>query len=105
MIDSVAILGAGAWGTALAVHLSRGRASPRVRLWARDATQASALAARHENARYLPGVTVPSSIRVTAKIDEAVSGAGLVVVATPIAALLQLVAALQPVATAPVVWL
>jgi glycerol-3-phosphate dehydrogenase (NAD(P)+) len=105
MIDSVAILGAGAWGTALAVHLSRGRASPRVRLWARDATQASALAARHENARYLPGVTVPSSIRVTAKIDEAVSGAGLVVVATPIAALLQVVAALQPVATAPLVWL
>ena len=58
MIDSVAILGAGAWGTALAVHLARARESPGVRLWARDAAQASALAATRENARYLPGVAV-----------------------------------------------
>jgi glycerol-3-phosphate dehydrogenase (NAD(P)+) len=105
MIDSVAILGAGAWGTALAVHLARGRESPSVRLWARDAAQASALAESRENARYLPGVVVPASIRVTAQIDEAVGGASLIVVATPIAALPQIVGALQLIAAAPLVWL
>ena len=105
MIDSVAILGAGAWGTGLAVHLCRGRELPSVRLWARDAVQASALAASYENRRYLPGVTIPSSIRITAKIDEAVAGAGLIVVATPIAALPQIVATLRPLAGAPLVWL
>jgi glycerol-3-phosphate dehydrogenase (NAD(P)+) len=105
MIDSVAILGAGAWGTALAVHLSRGRESPNVRLWARDAAQASALGESRENARYLPGVVVPASIQVTARIDEAVGGASLIVVATPIAALPQIVGALQPIAARPLVWL
>src|ERR1700751_4261512 len=105
MIDSVAILGAGAWGTALAGPLARGRELPSVLLWARDAPQASALAAARENARYLPGVMVPSSVSVTARIDEAVSGAGLVVVATPIAALFPVVAALKALAAAPLVWL
>ena len=72
MIDSVAILGAGAWGTALAVHLAGGRESPGVRLWARDAAQASELAATRENARYLPGITIPSSIYAVTPIDEGI---------------------------------
>ena len=43
-MDTVAILGAGAWGTALAIHLTRTRSTPAIRLWARDATQEAALA-------------------------------------------------------------
>lgn len=104
-MDSVAILGAGAWGTALAVHLVRTHPEAGVRLWARDAAQASLLATSRENARYLPGVTLPPAIEVGARLEEAVSGAGLIAIATPIAALMQLVAALQRLSDAPLVWL
>jgi glycerol-3-phosphate dehydrogenase (NAD(P)+) len=104
-MDSVAILGAGAWGTALAVHLARGAASPQVRLWARDAAQARALASVRENARYLPGVALPAGVSVTAELDRAVAGAALVAVATPIAALLEIVTLLRSLSSAPLVWL
>jgi glycerol-3-phosphate dehydrogenase (NAD(P)+) len=105
MIDRVAILGAGAWGTALALHLARGGNSPDVRLWARDPAQASVLAATRENARYLPGVSIPQAVAIPPRLEDAVSDAALIVVATPIAALQQVVAALQSRSTAPLLWL
>jgi glycerol-3-phosphate dehydrogenase (NAD(P)+) len=104
-MDSIAILGAGAWGTALAVHLARTRPMPDVRLWARDSTQARMLATARENVRYLPGVTLPPEIRICARLEEAAAGASLIAIATPIAALLQVVAALQSCADAPLAWL
>ena len=55
MGERVAILGAGAWGTALAVHLTRTASPPAITLWARDGAQARAMQAARENARYLPG--------------------------------------------------
>ena len=100
----VAILGAGAWGTAVAVHLARTSAPPAVRLWARDPDQARSMAARRENARYLPGIALPSSIAIGAKLDEAVAGATLLIVATPISALPDLVSKLRDNASAPLVW-
>ncbi|XNT94303.1 hypothetical protein ACL7DI_11775 [Bordetella pertussis] len=54
------MLGAGSWGTALAAAASRRH--PTV-LWARDGAQAQAMAARHENTRYLPGVALPHACR------------------------------------------
>jgi glycerol-3-phosphate dehydrogenase (NAD(P)+) len=104
-MDSLAILGAGAWGTALAVHLARGRAEPGVRLWVRDAAQAREIRNARENARYLPGVALPSGIAVSARLDETLAGAELIAIATPIAALLEIVAAVRPLATKPLVWL
>ena len=104
-MDSVAILGAGAWGTALAVHLVRTRPVPGVRLWARDPVQARMLAGSRENARYLPGVRLPSEIKICTRLEEAAAGASLIAVATPIAALMQVVAALQTFSDAPLVWL
>lgn len=59
---SVAILGAGAFGTALAISLS---AKEPVVLWARDATEAERMARDRENKRYLPGVPLPSTVTVT----------------------------------------
>jgi glycerol-3-phosphate dehydrogenase (NAD(P)+) len=105
MMHSVAILGAGASGTALAVHLTRARDAPVVRLWTRDAAQASAMAASRENARYLPGVSLPRAIAIGARLDEAVADAQLIVVATPIAALLEVVAAARRHRAAPLAWL
>ena len=96
---------AGAWGTALAVHLVRDGPRPAVRLWARDAAQAQAIRSARENARYLPAVTLPSDISISARLDETVAGVELIAIATPIAALLELVAAVRPLASVPLVWL
>jgi glycerol-3-phosphate dehydrogenase (NAD(P)+) len=104
-MESIAILGAGAWGTALAIHLSRGRAAPAVRLWARASEQAAVLLASRENARYLPGATLEPSIVVTADLDAAVQGATLIVVATPVNALLEVVSKTRARARAPLFWL
>src|SRR6266545_3069908 len=65
---NIAILGAGAWGTALAVSLA-GR--HRVVLWARDAALASAIGSGRRNARYLPEVPVPDAVTVTGEFPSA----------------------------------
>jgi glycerol-3-phosphate dehydrogenase (NAD(P)+) len=105
MSDSVAILGAGAWGTALAVHLARSSASAStVGLWARDASQAAAIDAARENARYLPGVQLPPAISVLGDLELALQGASLLVVATPIGELIPLVRALHTHADIPLMW-
>ncbi|HZW74976.1 MAG TPA: NAD(P)H-dependent glycerol-3-phosphate dehydrogenase, partial [Caldimonas sp.] len=74
-------------------------------LWARDPAQASALTAMRENARYLPGVSIPQAVALDARLDDAVFDAALIVVATPIAALLQVVTTLQSLTSSPLVWL
>lgn len=83
---NVSVLGAGAWGTALAVSMAPRHATV---LWARDATQAAAIDAARENNRYLPGIALPESLQVTANFDAAVAHAreGLVIVGTPMAGL------------------
>src|SRR5687768_6423930 len=82
----IAVLGAGAWGTALAVA-----AAPRhdVLLWARDAAQAAAMQQQRVNARYLDGVPLPEALQVTADHAAAAAHAavGLCVIATPMAGL------------------
>jgi glycerol-3-phosphate dehydrogenase (NAD(P)+) len=104
MSDTVAILGAGAWGTALAAHLGRASRATAIKLWARDARQSSAIESSHENARYLPGVKLPPSVSVLSDLSHAVDGASLVVVATPIGALVDLVEKLRLSADVPLVW-
>jgi glycerol-3-phosphate dehydrogenase (NAD(P)+) len=77
----IAVLGAGSWGTALAVHL--GRVGHEVVLWSRDAALAGELASRRANAVYLPDVTFPPGISVTHVIGDAVRDTDLVVAAIP----------------------
>jgi glycerol-3-phosphate dehydrogenase (NAD(P)+) len=105
MSDTVAIVGAGAWGTALAVHLARGRSPVAVRLWARDPGAARSIAATRENARYLPGIAVAREIEVLSELSRATEGASLLVAATPMGALTEIVERLQPHTRAPLVWL
>ncbi|HXD75635.1 MAG TPA: 2-dehydropantoate 2-reductase N-terminal domain-containing protein, partial [Vicinamibacterales bacterium] len=81
MPKTVAVLGAGSWGTALAVHL--GRVGHDVRLWARDRSFAADMASRRANAVYLPDVTFPSSVSVSAGIEATVDGVELVICAVP----------------------
>jgi glycerol-3-phosphate dehydrogenase (NAD(P)+) len=79
-MQTICVLGAGSWGTALAVHLAR--LGHTVRLWGRDAALVRRLDEGRVNADYLPGVGL-ETVRVTASIEEAVGGATLVVVAVP----------------------
>ncbi len=78
---TVAVLGAGSWGTTLAVHL--GRVGHDVRLWARDRALVEEMATRRANAVYLPDVTLPESVSVTHALPEALRDAELIVSAIP----------------------
>ncbi|HSV54412.1 MAG TPA: NAD(P)H-dependent glycerol-3-phosphate dehydrogenase [Burkholderiaceae bacterium] len=102
---NIIVLGAGAWGTALAVSAADRH---RVTLWARDAQQANALLAARENARYLPGISLPASLAIRAEPVEAlgslVAAQDLVILATPMAGLRGLLAGLRD-CLVPVAWL
>lgn len=78
---NVAVVGAGSWGTALAVHLAR--IGHRVTLWARDEALVARLRDSRENAAYLPGVELPADVDVTADAGPAVASATMVVWAVP----------------------
>jgi glycerol-3-phosphate dehydrogenase (NAD(P)+) len=79
------VVGAGAWGTAFALHLSRnGHTSVLV---PRRALQASDLNRRRENVEYLPGVMLPSNIQVSAELESALVNADVVMLACPAQAL------------------
>jgi glycerol-3-phosphate dehydrogenase (NAD(P)+) len=90
----VAVLGAGSWGTALAVHLAR--ADHPVRLWARDPELVTELNEARRNERYLPGITLPDGVTATADVGAAVAGAPFVVLAVPSHGLRAVVAAARP---------
>ena len=83
-MSALSILGAGAWGTALAAVLG---ARHEVRLWARDPAQAKSIAAARRNARYLPEIELPAQVAVTGDWRTATAGAELALVATPVAGL------------------
>lgn len=80
MIQTVAVLGGGAWGTALA--LTAARAGRDVRLWARDPATVSAIKGRRENRKYLPGTPLPEAMMATADLTEALQ-ADAVLLAVP----------------------
>jgi len=96
----VAVLGAGAWGTAIAAVLA-----PRlqVSLWAQNAAQAQSIHATRRNERYLPGIELPKPLQVTSELARAVEGARLALVATPVAGLRDVLQRLDP--PLPVIWL
>ena len=92
----IAVLGAGAWGTALAAALGARHA---VTLWARDATQAEVISRERSNRRYLPEVELPAQVAVTARWPD---DAELLIAATPVAGLREVAAR---AAGRPLVWL
>jgi glycerol-3-phosphate dehydrogenase (NAD(P)+) len=76
--DHIAVIGAGAWGTALAVAAAR--AGRRVTLWAREAEVAGAITRRHENPMFLPGVSLASGITATNDLAIAAAADALLLV-------------------------
>ena len=77
----VAVLGAGSWGTALALVLARNKHA--VRLWTHRAEQADELRGKRTNERYLPEMTLPEGWEIFTNIQEAVKGADAVIAAVP----------------------
>jgi glycerol-3-phosphate dehydrogenase (NAD(P)+) len=78
---SVSVLGAGSWGTALAVHL--GGVGHDVRLWGRDRAIVDAMTAHRVNEVFLPGIALPATVSFTNDLAEAIEGSELVVSAIP----------------------
>ncbi|BAL23333.1 NAD(P)H-dependent glycerol-3-phosphate dehydrogenase [Azoarcus sp. KH32C] len=98
----IAVFGAGAWGTALAIAFS-----PRhqVTLWGRDAGHITSLTERRSNDRYLPDVPLPHSLAVTSDFEATARGADLHLVVTPLAGLRSTVAELRRVQPdTPLIW-
>ena len=101
---SVAVLGAGSWGTALAALIAR-HGFPTT-LWGRDAAVVEAIDRRHENPRYLPGIPLPESLRATTDLAAAVRGVDFVLVVVPSHAFTETLRTLAPLrpAGAGVAW-
>jgi glycerol-3-phosphate dehydrogenase (NAD(P)+) len=78
---TVCVVGAGSWGTALAVHLAR--IGHEVRLWARDAALVNDMVTRRANALYLPDVSFPPSVRPSNDVSDALEGSRVVILAVP----------------------
>jgi glycerol-3-phosphate dehydrogenase (NAD(P)+) len=96
----VAVLGAGAWGTAIARALSE---RLEVRLWARERSQFEAMARTRRNERYLPRVELPPALALHSDLSPAIAGASLLLAATPVAGLRELFGKLG--SPPPLVWL
>lgn len=103
---NISILGAGSWGTALAIALADRHP---VVLWGRNRDAMLAAAAHRENTAYFPGFPLPEALEITPDLERAVNHAGLsdglLLVASPVAGLRPLSRQLQPFAISNMVWL
>ena len=99
---NITVLGAGAWGTAMAVQAATRHPT---RLWARDAGQVARMQATRRNERYLREVELPPSLMLSADLHASVAHGepGLIIVATPMSALREMLQTLPPGAS--VLWL
>jgi glycerol-3-phosphate dehydrogenase (NAD(P)+) len=103
---NIIILGAGAWGTALAISAANNAAARHhVTLWARDSTNAAALQSQRINAKYLPQVAFPESLNIASgDFTSTLKTADLVIIATPMSGLRGMLNQLNG-AACPVAWL
>ncbi len=82
-MTKIAILGAGGWGTALAIVLSHSRQPHEISLWVHNAERGESIRRERENKAYLPGAKLPESVLVHCGLDAALSGAQVIVGAVP----------------------
>lgn len=94
MIARLAVLGAGSFGTALAIHLAR--RGHHTLIWGRDGAAMAAMEAARENAAYLPGMPFPAKLEALGDLEAAVRGCVDLLIATPSSALGATVRAVAP---------
>jgi len=80
-VTPLAIIGAGGWGTALAI--TQARVQRPVRLWVYENDLAATMAQTRENAVYLPGVQIPDTVQISSSLPDVARGAGVVILAVP----------------------
>lgn len=98
----LAVLGAGAWGTALAIRFADRHT---VSLWSIDADSIVAMQRDRANNRYLPGITLPESLHLSADLAQCIQGSELILIATPMAGLRPTLQKLRALgSTTPVLW-
>lgn len=81
-MSRIAVIGAGAWGTSIAIALGR-KGGHEVLLWAFEKEVVKSIGARRTNDLFLPGVTIPNGVKITNSLAEAVAGARIVVSVMP----------------------
>src|ERR1700751_1873368 len=81
-MSEIAVIGAGAWGTAISIVLGR-KGTHRVRLWAHEREVCDSISSRRINELFLPGQTIPDSVSVTGSLEEALQGAEIVLSVMP----------------------
>ena len=81
-MSEIAVIGAGAWGTAISIVLGR-KQTHRVRLWAHESEVCESVRTRHVNELFLPGHTIPETVQATNSLEEALCGAEIVVSVMP----------------------
>ncbi len=94
-MSRIAVLGAGAWGTALALSLTRQRRHA-VSLWAHSPAHAAAMQQTRENGQFLPGFTLPEELRFVTSLQDAADSADVLLAVTPSEYFGETVAALAP---------
>ncbi|MFQ5694768.1 MAG: NAD(P)H-dependent glycerol-3-phosphate dehydrogenase, partial [Terriglobia bacterium] len=82
-MSAVAIVGGGSWGTALALALGRSPRRHELRLWVREPELAARMRERRENDLFLPGFSLPESLRITSELAEAARGADILLSVVP----------------------
>lgn len=100
----IAILGAGSWGTALALYLSQ--MGQTVRLWAYQRDHAAAMTAARMNSRYMPGIIFPDTLQIAADLADAVSETKDILIAVPSIGFRDLLLSLKPLlrTSARILW-
>jgi glycerol-3-phosphate dehydrogenase (NAD(P)+) len=93
--QTVAVLGAGSWGTALAIQFAR--AGHPTRLWSRSVTDSAAMRGERQNRRYLPDAKFPDGIEIHDELAAAVRGAVAIIIAVPSHGLRSLLEQLKPI--------
>jgi glycerol-3-phosphate dehydrogenase (NAD(P)+) len=84
MTSTIAIIGAGGWGTAIAITMARTDSTDcEVRLWAFEPYLVETMIATRENPIYLPGATVPETVLISNSLKDVLTGAGIVIMAVP----------------------
>ncbi len=95
-MKKIAIIGAGSWGTALAIVLARSSRPHQITLWAHSTDVAEMLSARRVNEIYLPGFELPAEVRVTGALEKALAGAEIVLGVMPSAHAREMYRAMRP---------
>ncbi|MEE0292793.1 NAD(P)H-dependent glycerol-3-phosphate dehydrogenase [Dialister sp.] len=90
----IAMIGAGGWGTAMMIELA-GKNDDLI-MYCRNPATAEEMRASRENREYLPGAHIPEKIRITSSLEEAVKGAGCVIICTPSHVVQEMAACLKP---------